>query len=69
MTILEKIEKLTNKQKGLGLPVTVIAHYFGCHPNAIKYYINGAEMSESVEEKYQLGLTQLLEDIKNIVEG
>ncbi len=69
MTVLEKINKLTDKKDGLGISMTILGKYLGCSPNSIIYYLKGKEPKEAVIERYESGLNQLLEDFKKIIEG
>lgn len=68
MEVLEKIQKLTDKKNGPGIPMSIIGRYCHCHPNSISYYIKGAEPQEKVIQEYEEGLNNLLKDIKNIIE-
>lgn len=69
MDILEKINFLTNKQTGIGIPMVVIGRYIGCHPTTINYYLEGKkEMKEHVREQYEEGIARLIKDFNKIME-
>ncbi len=69
MNVLERIKYLTDKQNGLGISMTVIGRYCGCHPATINYYLKGAEPKDKVIEQYEWGLKNLLNDMKQVIEG
>jgi len=69
MDVLNKIKKLIDKQFGIGISKSVLAHYCGCHPTTLDYYLRGVEPSEKIIEQYESGLQKLLQDIEKIVKG
>lgn len=69
MNVIEKIVYLSDRQNGLGIPMTIIGKYCGCHPTSITYYLKGAVPKDEVVEKYEWGLHNLLNDMKQIIEG
>lgn len=68
MNVFQKIDKLTNSKTGLGIPMTIIARYCNCHPNAIWYYIHGATPKQGVTEFYEQRLMRFYRDIVKIME-
>ena len=69
MKTIDKIRLLIDKQKGVGLSKTLIAHYCGRDRATLDYYLHGAEPTPMVTELYEAGLQQLLNDIKKIIDG
>ena len=70
MSAIEKIRLLIDKQNGVGLSKTLIAKYCGRNHSSLDYYlIKGAEPTPAIEELYEAGLQQLLNDIKEIIEN
>lgn len=69
MTTLEKIQKLTDKQNGMGISKTTIGKYCGRNYNTINYYLRGAQPKLEVLEQYENGLKKMLNEIKEIIEG
>ncbi len=69
MTVLEKIQKLTDKQNGMGISKTIIGKYCGRNFNTINYYLAGAPAKPEVLEQYENGLRKMFDEIKEIIEG
>lgn len=64
MTAVEKLEWLTNRNHGLGVPVYIVAQHVGCHPSTLQKYIAyRKEPSARLEEK----LTEAIQSIYNMV--
>lgn len=69
MDTLDKIRKLIDKQHGIGIPKTLVGRYCGRDRATLDYYLKGAEPAPEVLEKYEIGLHQLLDDIREIIEN
>ena len=69
METLDKIRKLLDKHKGVGITRATLGKYCGYCPNSVNYYLyNNVEITPEVAEIYERGMAKMLEDIRSIIE-
>lgn len=67
MTQAEKLQFLTDKDKGLGMQLNVIAKYTHCHPSSIRNYINGLVPSERMSGYIDEGIDKICDMMRKFL--
>ena len=68
MTVFEKFNWLSDKRCGLGVPMSTLSRYCGCHPSTLRAYVVENEPAKlDTVAKYEAGLNDLIKDFKKYV--
>ena len=68
MDIIEKLNKLLDKENGMGISQVILAKYCHCHPSTLsKYAIKAYEPTEKTLFMIEEGIKKFYIDLKEII--
>lgn len=69
MNVIQKLQLLTDKEKGAGISLATIARFSNCHPTTLGKYLKGLSVpTQRLEQLIDNGIDNIIalcEEIKN----